>query len=205
MGSEVKENAKRAMRELFGGLTNEPMDTVESEEEFLPNMPEEPAEDSAMFKPITKVEVTKIGGDTVITGSVKSSGALEIRGTVYGDIVSDDDVYLHGRVAGDILCKNFYHYTGAVKGNVTASNAIEIEAGGAVLGDLKAAEIRSDGRVSGNLVSAGKAELLENAIVVGDITTKHFVMRDSACLCGAVQLESPNRNMDNVFDDCFNF
>ena len=205
MGSEVKENAKRAMRELFGGLTNEPMDTVESEEEFLPNMPEEPAEDSAMFKPITKVEVTKIGGDTVVTGSVKATGALEIRGIVYGDVTSEDDVYLYGRVAGNINCKSFYHYTGAVKGNVTATNAIEVEAGGAILGDLKAAEVRFGGRVSGNIASSGKAELLENAVVVGNISAKHFVMRDSSCLCGAVQLESPDRNVDNVFDDCFNF
>ena len=205
MSSEVKENAKRAMRELFGGLTGEAMEMENPEEEFAPELSEVPTEGTAVFQPLAKVEVTKIGGDTVITGSVKSSGALEIRGTIYGDIISDDDVYLYGRVAGNVFCKNFYHYTGAVKGDVTAANAIEIEVGGAVLGSLKAAEIRSDGRVSGNLVSAGKAELLENAIVVGDITTKHFVMRDSACLCGAVQLESPKRNVDNVFNDCFNF
>lgn len=202
MSSEVKENAKRAMRDLFGGLMGE---TTEQEEEFAPELSGIPTEDTTAFTPPAKVEVTKIGGDTVITGSVKATGALEIRGIIYGDVTSEDDVYLYGRVAGNINCKNFYHYTGAVKGNVTAANVIEIEDGGAILGDLKAGEVRSDGRVSGNITSADKVELLENAIVVGDINTKHFAMRDSACLCGAVQLVRPEKTMDDAFNDCFNF
>lgn len=202
MSPEVKENAKRAMREIFGGMAGE---TTEPEDEFAAALSEVPAESPVTFEAPAKVEVTKLGGDTVITGSVKTSGALEIRGTIYGDVTSEDDVYLYGRVAGNINCKNFYQYAGAVKGNVTAAGNIEIGRNSAIRGDLTAANIRSDGHVSGNVISAGKAELLENAIVVGDITTKYFSMRDSACLCGAVQLESPNRSVDNVFDDCFNF
>ena len=200
MSSDVKENAKRAMKELLGGLTvnaEEPMETAFAE-------PETVAE-PVVFQASPKVEVTKIGGDTVITGSVKSSGALEIRGTVYGDIISDDDVYLYGRVAGNITCRNYFHYDGAVKGNITASNDIEVENAAAILGDLKAVTIRSDGRISGNIVSANKVELLENAIIVGDINTKYFTMKDSACLRGLVHLESSKKNVDNAFADCFNF
>lgn len=202
MSSEVKENAKRAMRELFGGLPSEEM---EMEEEFAPDLSEPITEDAAAAAAPVKIEVTKIGGDTVITGSVKSSGALEIRGTIYGDVTSEDDVYLYGRVAGNINCRNFYHYTGAVKGNVTATDNIEIEDAGAILGDLRAANVRSDGRVSGNIAAAGKVELLEDAIVAGDINTKYFTMKDSACLHGMVHLESNERKVDNAFADCFNF
>lgn len=202
MSPEVKENAKRAMRELFGGVSDEAM---EAEEEFASDLPKMPAEGAAAFAAPAKVEVTKIGGDTVITGSVKSSGALEIRGTVYGDVISDDDVYLYGRVAGNINCRNFYHYAGAVKGNVTAADHIEIEGGGAILGDLRAVNVRSDGRVSGNVAAAGKVELLENAVVAGDINTKYFTMKDSACLRGVVHLESSGKDLDNAFTDCFDF
>ena len=201
MSSEAKENAKRAMRELFGGGADDtaiPMDEVTFDEPKV-------TEEADVLQAPQKIEVTKIGGDTVITGSVKSSGALEIRGTIYGDITSDDDVYLYGRVAGDIICRNFYHYSGAVKGNITAAEHIEIENCGAILGDLRAANIRSDGRVSGNIASTGKVELLEDAVVAGDINTKYFTMKDSACLHGVVHLESSAQKVDNAFSNCFDF
>ena len=202
MSPEVKENAKRAMRELFGGMSGEAM---EAEEKFDPDLSEMPTVGAAAFTVPAKVEVTKIGGDTVITGSVKSSGALEIRGMVYGDVISDDDVHLYGRVAGNINCRNFYHYAGAVKGNVTAADNMEIEGDGAVLGDLRAVNIRSDGRVSGNAAATGRVELLENAVVAGDINTKYFTMKDSTCLRGVVHLEGSSRDVDNACADCFNF
>ena len=201
MSSEAKENAKRAMRELFGGTVD---DTSIQMKEVTFDEPDV-AEAADVLQAPQKIEVTKIGGDTVITGSVRSSGALEIRGTIYGDVTSDDDVYLYGRVAGDIGCRNFYHYAGAVKGNITAAEHIEIEGSGAILGDLKAANVRSDGRVSGNISATGKVELLEDAIVVGDINTKYFTMKDSACLHGVVHLESSERKVDAAFSECFNF
>ena len=201
MASEAKENAKRAMRELFGSAES---NAEVSAEELAFDEVKDTSAVEAVQTP-QKVEVTKIGGDTVITGSIKSSGALEIRGTVYGDVISDDDVYYYGRVAGNISCRNFYQYAGAVKGNITAADHIEIEGNGAVLGDLKAANVRSDGRVSGNITAAGKVELLEDAIVAGDINTKYFTMKDSACLNGVVHLESDERKVENAFSDCFNF
>lgn len=205
MGSEAKENAKRAMRELFGSLPGGELKPVEPVEEFDAALPEMPDEEVAVFQGNAKTEVTKIGGDTVITGTIKSSGTMEIRGTVYGDVYSDDNVYLYGRVAGNINCKNFYQYAGAVKGNVTASDNIEIGSAGAILGDLVASGVRSDGRVSGNVTSTGKVELLDNAVVVGDISARYFTMKNSTCLSGAVHLEAPARDMGNVFNDCFNF
>ena len=211
MSSEVKENAKRAMRELFGSLTGEAIDMAEPEEAFtseLPEVPEVPEvseEDIAVFQTPVKVELTKIGGDTVITGSVQSSGSVEIRGMVYGDIYSEENVYIYGHVVGNINCKNFYHYTGAVKGNVTATDNMEIGISGAILGDLRAVGIRLDGRVSGNITTTGKAELLENAVVSGDINTKYFTMKDTTCLRGVVHLQDTNRDVDSAFADCFDF
>ena len=205
MSSEVKENAKRAMRELFGGLKGEAAEMENPEGEVAPEQPKMPAEDVVVFRTPAKMELTKIGTDTAITGSVKTSGSLEIRGTVYGDVISDEDVYLYGHVAGNINCKNFYHYAGAVKGNVTAADNMEIESGGAILGDLKAANVRSDGRVSGNVAAAGKVELMDNAVVAGDINTKYFTMEDSACLRGVVHMEASDKNLDNAFTDCFDF
>lgn len=205
MGSEAKENAKRAMRELFGSLAGEAIEMENPEEEFDSVLPEIPEEEVAVFQSPAKVERTKIGGETVITGTVKSSGALEIYGTIYGDVYSDDDVHLYGHVAGNINCRNFCHYAGAIKGNVTATDNIEVGSSGAILGDLVAKNVRSDGRVSGNLVTSGKVELLENAIVSGDVNTRYFTMKNSACLRGVVHLDGSGRDVDSAFADCFNF
>lgn len=205
MGSEAKENAKRAMRELFGSLTGDALKPVEPVEDFDAALPEMPEEDITMFQTPAKAETTKIGSDTVITGTVKSAGALEIHGTVYGDVYSDDNVYLYGHVAGNVNCRNFCQYAGAVKGNVTVADNIEIGSAGAILGDLVASGVRSDGRVSGNVTSTGKVELLDNAVVVGDISARYFTMKNSACLRGVVRMDSTGKDVERAFDDCFNF
>lgn len=212
MSSEAKENAKRAMRELFGNMTGEaiePVEPVEQEEELNTDLPKDlpkmPEENVAMFQSPAKTEITKISSDTIITGTVKTSGTIEIHGTIYGDVYSGDNVYLYGRVAGNVESKNFCHYAGAVKGNVVTADHVEIGRSGAILGDITAPNVRLDGRVSGNIVSTGKVELLEDAIVLGDINTRYFTMKDSARLRGMVRLEGADKDVDSAFTDCFNF
>ena len=83
-----------------------------------------------------------IGRGTVVRGNVRGSGSLEILGRVEGDVsvsgelVIGEDGAVRGSVSGShITC------SGAVQGDVRGSDAVLLERGARVVGDLTAPRI----------------------------------------------------------------
>ena len=98
-----------------------------------------------------------IGQGTVVRGNVRGSGPLEIYGRVEGDVTVDGDVTL-----GDAA---------AVRGNVTGA---QVTVGGAVQGDLRGSQavlVESGARVVGDLL-APRIGIAEGALVRGNVRTE---------------------------------
>ena len=191
----AKENARNAMKELFGSPVEEKAAEVGN--------PFVEVEVPAPEKP--KEAPTVLGTGAVLTGSISVPGSLEIHGRINGDVTCEGDVFLYGKVIGNITCRNFRHYTGAIKGDVTAREGIRVESAGAVLGNLSCFSAVSDGKISGNITAQRNVELLSNAVLVGDVTTAYFSMRESACLKGNVKLTCDEAAATKAFDGCFDF
>src|SRR5689334_14923350 len=83
-----------------------------------------------------------IGPDTVVHGSVRGQGSLEILGRVEGDVQISGDVSVGegGAVRGNISAATI-SISGAVQGDLRASSQLLVERGGKVLGDLVAPRI----------------------------------------------------------------
>lgn len=83
-----------------------------------------------------------IGRQTVVRGNVRGNGSLEILGRVEGDVsvtgelVLAEDSAVKGNVAGTHVT-----VSGAVQGDVRASEAVLLERGARVIGDLTAPRI----------------------------------------------------------------
>jgi len=98
-----------------------------------------------------------IGRDTVVRGNVRGSGGLEILGRVEGDV----------NVEGDVLLGD----SAAVRGNVTGT---QLTISGAVMGDLRGSEavlVESGARVVGDLL-APRIGIAEGALVRGNVRTE---------------------------------
>jgi len=83
-----------------------------------------------------------IGRGTVVRGNVRGSGSLEILGRVEGDVsvsgelVVGEEAAVRGSVSGShITC------SGAIQGDVRGSEAVLLERGARVVGDLTAPRI----------------------------------------------------------------
>ncbi len=95
-------------------------------------------------------------GTTRIHGNVNGSGDLVLEGELHGDITIDGLLFI-----GD---------TGSVRGKVTAGNMI---LAGLVLGRIavkERVEVRSSGRMKGNIVCA-KIAIAEGAFLDGEVHT----------------------------------
>jgi len=98
-----------------------------------------------------------IGQGTVVRGNVRGTGSLEVRGRIEGDVEVDGDVAL-----GD---------EGAVKGNISGAQLV---IAGQVAGDLRGTEavlLERGARVVGDLV-APRIGIADGALVRGTVRTE---------------------------------
>ena len=125
----AKENARNAMKELFGSPVEEK--AAEVGNPFV--------EVEAPAPELPKEAPTVLGTGAVLTGSISVPGSLEIHGRINGDVTCEGDVFLYGKVIGNITCRNFHHYTGAIKGDVTVGNNFALDANAVVEGNITTA------------------------------------------------------------------
>jgi cytoskeletal protein CcmA (bactofilin family) len=103
-------------------------------------------------------QVSTIGVGTTVRGSIRGEGDLEIHGRVEGSVVVTGEVIIFetALLKSDVRARRIT-VRGAVAGDVSADEAIVLEAGARVLGDLGAPQIgiRPGGMVRGNVSTGG--------------------------------------------------
>ena len=98
--------------------------------------------------------------DIELVGDLSFSGLLQVKGNIYGNIISPTDseatllIEEGATVTGEIRVP-YIQIKGKVTGNVFASNRISIRAGSTIIGDVHYAQIELDpgAHLSGHLIS----------------------------------------------------
>ena len=110
-----------------------------------------------------------IGQGSVVRGNLRGSGALEIRGRVEGDVEIDGDVAIgeDGGVSGSVRGAQIL-VAGQVAGDLTGTEAVILERGARVVGDLIAPRIgiAEGALVRGAVRTEGEATAPRRALVV---------------------------------------
>ena len=87
-------------------------------------------------------ESSVIGQTTVIRGNVRGDGAIEVLGSIEGDVSANGDVTLaegaavHGNLTGASV-----RVAGTVNGNLTGSESVSLAETARVVGDLRAPRV----------------------------------------------------------------
>lgn len=101
---------------------------------------------------------TLIGSGTFVRGRVTGTGDLEIAGRIEGEVSCTGDVTVEssGLVGAGISARRIV-VRGAVKGDLVAEDAVVLEAGARVVGDLRAPRIAiaPGGLVRGHVQTGG--------------------------------------------------
>lgn len=102
---------------------------------------------------------------TVINGEITSQGTIRVDGRIEGRLHRADTLIVGrtGTVVGDVEAREVV-VAGAVQGNILADLRVEIQATGAVHGDLRAAVMRLDegGTMNGHVAIAAGRENVES-------------------------------------------
>ena len=144
---------------------------------------------------------TVISKGTVINGSIVSDGALEVLGTVNGDISCLGKLSISGVVKGKSSAAEVYLHTNRLDGGITSKGCVKIAAGTVVIGDITAASCVVAGAVKGNLDVNGPVVVDSTAVIKGNISSKGIQINSGAVIDGFCALPYASVDIDSFFGD----
>ena len=145
-------------------------------------------------------EVTIIGKDTKITGSICSNGSIDIQGTIVGDIECLGKLSVSGNVKGNSIASEIYVNATRLEGSITSEGCIKVGVGTVIIGDVTATSGVIAGAIKGQIDVNGAVVLDSTAIVKGNINAKSVQINNGAVVDGYCSLSYAAVDIDNVFE-----
>lgn len=200
-----KDNIKQAMYELFGvgakpeieiNDIDEPKnnEVAEKVEPIVKKIAEKKAAEKAEKKiaepviEVKKAAVSYISAGTVLEGTMRAKGDIEISGEFKGDIFTDGSVILRSSINGNITAKNLTLYGCTLVGDATIGNVVTVDKDSVVNGNVAAKELLCAGKVTGDLKLSEGATLENTAYINGNITTATISVAKGAILKGTIEI-----------------
>lgn len=184
-----KDNLNQAMYEMFGvGKT-----PVEKTTEPIQSKPEEKKqpkiEPMPVATPVVKhTEVTYFAAGTVMEGTIKTKGDVEIHGDFKGDLTSEGRVSIYSAIEGNIAAKDLRVIGCRLQGDVNISGTLEIDGASAIEGNVHAGATVCSGKVKGDLDIKGNLSLEESARIEGNIKTYTMDISRGAKIFGNIEM-----------------
>ena len=165
--------------------TPEPAQQVKSTPVEKPVQPEQPApvEHAAQSRDSAS-ETAIITPGLKITGDIESSGAIELLGTVIGNVSCQGKLSVSGTIQGNTHSAAFYSNEAQITGNISCDGAAKIGNGSVVIGDLAATSAVIAGAIKGNIDVHGPVIIDTTAIVMGDIKSESVQINNGAVIEG---------------------
>lgn len=142
-----------------------------------------PAEHSAQNKDAAS-ETAIITPGLKITGDIESSGAIELLGTVIGNVSCQGKLSVSGTIQGNTHSAAFYSNEAQITGNISCDGAAKIGNGSVVIGDLASTSAVIAGAIKGNIDVHGPVIIDTTAIVMGDIKSESVQINNGAVIEG---------------------
>ena len=150
---------------------------------------------------LSSSEVTVIGKNTVINGSITSGGSLEVYGKVEGDIECGGKLTVNGVVKGNSKAQEVFVNAKRLEGNVQSTGNIKVGQGTVIIGDINASAGVIAGAIKGQIDVNGAVVLDSTAIVKGNIKAKSVQINNGAVVDGYCSLLYADVDLENIFDE----
>ncbi|MEG2428910.1 MAG: polymer-forming cytoskeletal protein [Oscillospiraceae bacterium] len=125
---------------------------------------------------------------TVINGGIQTRENIFVEGVVNGDIVSKGKVSIKGKVEGNVTGFDVELSCEELSGDINCESKAIIHAQTKLKGNLYAGRATVIGTVEGNIIAKESIELLDNAVVYGDIKAASISVAEGAVIYGMVTI-----------------
>ena len=190
-----KNNMKQAMFEMFGVGPDTAADATAQSPKAAPTpIPEVTERDyfsAAVYTPPKpKAAATYIAPGTVMEGTLRATGDVEIAGDFKGDITTEGTVILHANIKGNLSVSSLNLSGCTLEGDVVAKGTVTVSADSKILGNITAQDFRCSGQITGDLTISGNTALEGNAQITGNICTGTLSVTKGAMIKGCIETKS---------------
>ena len=187
---ELLENADESVVEADNEIGEvEEIEEIMENEEVMEMAQEEikmpvVQEDTFVSMADENAEVGIIPAGMMITGDIKTEGALDLRGTVLGNIEIGGKLNVSGSIQGNSKAVEIYAQAAKITGDVECDNSVKIGPNSVVIGNISARSAVIAGAVKGDIDVRGPVILDSSAIIKGNIKSKSVQINNGAAVEG---------------------
>ena len=140
--------------------------------------------------PYVLVPATYLAPGTVVEGTLRCKGDIEIAGTFMGDVIAEGDVTLRTNINGNVTAANLTLLGSSVTGDCNITSLIRVDADSSINGNIVAAELNCSGSIVGNINIRGNANFEATAIVDANIDAGSISMDRGAKISGQLNMKN---------------
>ncbi len=146
-------------------------------------------------------ETSVITAGMTISGDIKTTGSIELIGSVIGNIETFGKLNVTGNVQGDSKAAEIYAENAKITGELVSEGSVKIGQSSVVIGNIKATSAVIAGAVKGDIDVRGPVILDTSAIVMGNIRSKSVQINNGAVIEGMCSQSYAEVNPISFFDD----
>lgn len=204
---DKKSNMKQAMYEMFGvgsDVNAKPAQPAKEEpkpaakpvkEEPKSRLAAQPVKEAAVRKPAAPAEkpaASFLAPGTVLEGTLRSTGDIEIAGSFKGDISTEGTVVLHSDIHGNVAASSLDLKGCRLEGDVVIKGLVYISQDSVIIGNVTADELKCSGQITGDLKIKENTLLESTAKISGNVTTATIAVEKGAVINGGIEIKSAN-------------
>ena len=192
-GVEVQEEEKepQTVNNFHADLSAmlEHVDDTEPEEEeegvyVAPVVPEKPCFEQRTSNKVANDEVSVIMEGMIINGNIATEGALDIRGSIVGDVEALGKLNITGTIQGNSRAVEVFAEGARITGEIHSSGTIKVGQSSVIIGNIYATSAVIAGAIKGDIDVKGPVILDASAIVMGNIKSKSVQINNGAVIEG---------------------
>lgn len=133
-------------------------------------------------------ETDYLAEGTSFEGTLNVEGDIEIRGMLSGEIAVSGHMALHSNAKCNVSARTLSLQVSTLRGDVVASDAVRVDSGSIVFGNVRAAAVESSGTIAGAIHATDHASFSSGAQLIGDIKTPSLEVAPGARLSGKIDM-----------------
>ena len=149
--------------------------------------PEQSTVPIVVKKPIA--EASYLAAGTVLEGTLRSEGDVEIAGEFKGDITTKGTATLHSVVQGNVTANSLTLSGCSLTGDVIVTEVVVISQDSKICGNVTAKEVRCAGQIVGDLKISENTTLECTAQINGNILTGSMSVAKGAVIRGGIEIK----------------
>lgn len=148
-------------------------------------------------------EVTDITKGTTITGSISSTGSVNVYGNITGDISCKGKLTVTGTVKGTSQAREIFANNAKIEGDVRSDGTVKVGNGTVIIGNVYATSAVIGGAIKGDIDVHGPVVVDSTAVVKGNIKSKSVQINNGAAIEGFCSQCYAEIDYKSLFDETF--